>query len=424
MNTLTDLIRPALAALLLCTGLPAQAVDWFHCAKEGETCTIPGNEPVLVRYGHPNYGYIYQSMLGKDKIACNGFNGDPEIGVTGKTCSYTNAPGFADNTIVSIPIANQDQSVTWSKQLRWVHYGLTSSTINGGQGTWWNTLQSENWKCSDDGVNFNPTPGQTDMKKCYEGLPVAAQVDTDGVTPLWQSCGVENSDCVIPVNLKNTPLVLRYGSGSQWTYRIAMLSKAKIKCQTQTFGQNPVNVAKVCEYVPIVPPAQITGQWNQIIDTSCAANTTSCNIRFDLYYGTDYTADYTKNQMKAWANVVKTSLQKNGLPVLNGKTASSSALTAYSDSKTYQSALTHVLMPIRTKCAITSSYNPTPGSTIKVYQFATSSAANCLKDGSCDKTTSTKDLFCVSNPSADYQGPQCLPGYCDPNDPLCRTCTY
>jgi hypothetical protein len=57
---------------------------------------------------------------------------------------------------------------------------------------------------------------------------------------------------VIPSELKNAPIVLRYGANNKWTYRIATLAQGSIKCETASFNEDPIKVTKECWYVPIL----------------------------------------------------------------------------------------------------------------------------------------------------------------------------
>lgn len=427
MKTLTRLIKLFLATLLLCTGLPAQAMNWYQCAIEGKVCAIPNNQPVLVRYGHPDYAYFYYSMGGVSKFTCKTFNGNPILGSMLKTCSYAldASLGFTDSSIVLTPIADENSTVNGSTELKWVHYGLGNSSTNDNKGTWWNTVQAETWKCSNGALNFDPTPGQP-PKKCYQGLSVPVQLSSDNKTPKWTTCAYENSDCVIPNSLKGAPIVLRYGFGSNWTNRIVTVTAGKIKCQTATFNEDPIHVNKICQYVPIMSKTSATvGNWTKIVDSDCSAMSgTLCNYPTVIRYGTNYDKSTTAANMTAWANTVKASIAKSGI-IGVGNTVSVAASTAYANSlsSNYPIALNS---DFSLEQQVSSCSAGQSAGRMVMYQFSTSTSAKCLKDGSCDKTTNTSDTYCVMNPPPAYEGPQCLPGYCSASDSLClsNSCTY
>ncbi len=420
MSALTRLFKPALGGLLFLTALSAQAIDWRTCASEGQTCTIPQNQPVIVRYGSASTAYFYYSMAGVPKFKCGNFNGDPSPTVGGKSCAYSadTLLGFTDNSILLTPIAAEGKTVSGTSNLRWVHYGLPKSTTNNNKGTWWNTIQAETWKCTNSAMNYDPTQGQP-PKSCYEGMPVSVQLGTDKVTPAWRECGSENGTCTIAAGLKGSPIVLRYGVGSNWTYRIATLNNdtVSIKCQTSTFDVDPISQNKFCEYVPIIPKAGATiGQWTKIIDTNCGSSGLTCGNQIALTVGTDYSTSNTKSS--EWSKTVSASINYGGIL---GIGASVGVSSSYGGSTSYTAALTSSKSEEKTSnCATTQ-----PGRLV-AYQFSTTTSANCLKDGACNNTTSTLDVQCVMNPPPGYNGPQCLPGYCGANDPLCLadTCQY
>lgn len=410
-------ILPALAGLQLCADRPAQAVDWTHCANNGGQCSIEWYLPAVVRYGHPDHGYFYYSVAGLEKLPCSNFNGDPTGGAAGKTCAYTpNSLGFSDGAIVLKPVANENQTVNWTESLRWVNYGLAKSITNAGKGTWWNTLQAQTWTCSNAALNLDPTPGQP-PKKCYEGMPVAVETLKSGA-PDWRFCAMEKmTDCVIPYELKNAPIVLRYGANNKWTYRIATLAKGSIKCETASFNEDPIKVTKECWYVPIVPPVHITGEWKKIIDKP-EGMLTDGDFKFQSQYGTSYAPNDNGVVMNNWKDLVVDSIAKNGLTVVNGAKVPLSYAQLFAYNFSFEKSLVNGLG------LIPKSARAHQGRPFVIYGFSTSATATCLREGSCDKTTYTGDYLLVENPPpfGDYEGPQCLPNTCG-ND-LCTVCEY
>jgi hypothetical protein len=419
MNVLKHLIKPVLLILLLCTGFSAQAVNWTKCADDGKECVIPNNQPVMVRYGHPDYAYLYYSMAGVAKFTCNNFNGDPMPNIPGKTCSYTtNNQVFTNDTaVLGNPVASEGQTISDPRQkISWVRYGIANSTTNNGYGSWWNTIQSAIWKCNTDAMNFDPTFGQS-PRKCYPGkeLMVARDFLINRIT--WTKCGDEGKPCTIDSNLNNTPIVLRYGTGSIWTYRLATLARGVIKCETGVFNESPTSEVKTCDYTTIVPAITVTGQWNKIASLTCAKGVAECPKSIDVKYvhGTNFPSKTSDVQKTAWGNAIATSIKNNGLTVLGGNNLFSNNDMPSSDYENslqnYQQASEGMLNPFIN-----------PGDTLAVYQFAINAKANCLRDGSCDRTTLTKDLLFVRNPPSDYKGPQCVRRYTDMGDKLYYTC--
>jgi hypothetical protein len=212
---------------------------------------------------------------------------------------------------------------------------------------------------------------------------------------------------------------LRYGFGSNWTHRIVTINSSQIKCQTSTFNEDPIHVNKVCQFAPILGKVGKTiGNWNRIVDTDCSAGTV-CGNPVAIMVGTNY--DNSTTNTTSWSNNVTASIAKDGI-IGVGRTVSLPASTNYAHSTSYYNeALGRIYSEARTAtCSAGQSGR------MVMYQFGTTTSANCLKDGSCDKTTTTADVMCVMNPPFGYEGPQCLPGYCSTNDPLClsNTCQY
>jgi hypothetical protein len=369
----------------------AEAATWASCGAEGGSCSIPSRARAVVRYGNDTKGYFYWGVQGIDNSPCNNFQGDPAKTLS-KSCAYATDISMLP-TAYNTHCANEYGTCDVGPTPRWGRYGL--------DGRWFETIQTGIISCTNGFFNYDPFPGRN--KVCQIAEPVE-------LTGNWTTCASEYSTCYTSgMDPKTYGVLLRYGLGSRWTYRITTVSD--IHCTNDRFNKDPYDtVNKQCDYIPLASKGTSFGQW---ISVGYCDNCTS--VKQTLTLGTNFST--TQTNQSQWSSTVKASVARDF--TIYGATYKVSAEVsyAYSQSQTLSTALSNsITRSTEMMCA-------TPAGTpqnIRMYQFMTNTRADCLHTGTCAADSYTVDIRCVYNPPFGYTGPKCVPGYCA--DTLRTTC--
>ncbi|MFY0619349.1 MULTISPECIES: hypothetical protein [unclassified Shimia] len=381
--------------------------SWSNCASEGDHCYPSSKGLVTMRYGEgENYTYIVTE--GFDRIACNDFWGSPSDSSDNK-CAYTTANLLGVTPDDSFKkIADEGDSFTLANvetvgdQMHWIRYGA--------EGTWIYTVMandgSETMACTNDYFNYNPLDG-TD-KTCEYSQ--AAYYELSDPSSL-QECASEGQPC--DVNSGDVVLI-RYGAENLYNWRFIHSGNAQYECANETFGADPVQVAKRCDWMTVSPAAISTiGRWIEV--TSCGG--AGCSISQVISVGTSRTNTWSFTDQ--WQTSVTESVEESFTIAGTGDKVSEQVSISFASSAGYQTALTESVT-VSTKAVC----DPVDGETRWLYQFQTDTTEDCLENASCSGTTLTTDYQCVSNPPAGYAGPECVPGYCIDQNLCLEPCNY
>jgi hypothetical protein len=394
----------ALALVLSAVSLgAAEAANWIPCGSERGTgrCDIPSGVRAVIRYGSdpkPGYasnGYYYWGTEGIASSPCNNFNGDPAEGIH-KECAYTTDVSMLSPTGAYRFCANERGSCYVGTTPVWVRYGAP--------GRWYETIQTGVIACDNGFFNYDPASGQA--KRCEVGGPVVVAESA------WRGCASESSRCTPGSGASPTyGVLLRYGFGSNWTYRVAK-DLTNLSCSNDGFSRDPYyGQHKSCEYVSLDAKALTMGVWD--LRVSCE-NCASSN--FTVNWGTDYNT--TRQTTQEWSTTVTESME-GGFDIKGvSASVSVSVSQSYAHSSSFSTSVsTNYGQSVSVTCGTGSGRD-----NIWLYQFRTSTDSPCLASGACSGNTFTTQTFCALNPPVGYRGPQCLPGYCA--DALCTQCSY
>ncbi len=384
---------------------------WVNCANEGNTCSFPGMEGIVtVRYGNPG-NYLFAFLEGIDSVSCTStvFNGTPSGGTN--TCSFIN------KDLLSIePNSDATHWVTCASEnqpCNNVGAGLPDGLVwlrFGNDDQWLYTVAEtgETPTCSVGAFGgYNPP---SPSKICqYGGLvfPAAPQ------TTIPKQCATEHNECDIPQTMT---MVSRYGINqpghNYWFNRIEI--GGDFSCDNTEFDGDPRPGAnKICSFTPLaIPNATSEGLWKRI------ASCTNCDHEVTYSQGTATTDEYST--AKEWGTSVSASITSSFKVFGKGVEVGATASADFRKSAAFVTALSQEF----TSSTTTSCVSDDAGVPRQLYQFGTATMNSCLGDGTCAGKTMTNDFMCILNPYAGYSGPKCLPGYCNPDDPLCDTCAY
>jgi hypothetical protein len=229
-----------------------------------------------------------------------------------------------------------------------------------------------------------------------------------GATTSWTLCANENSTCALSsVVPKSYGVVLRYGAGTRWTYRITDVQD--IVCKYDRFNVDPSS-GQVCEYAVLPVKSTTFGSWTQrIACNGCSGST------FTVQWGTE--RNTTRTDAAEWSQTVTKSVEGGFSLYGASATVSASIASTYTENASFSNALTSSYgESISVTCGNGTSQN------LRLYQFRTVTTADTLSSGSYSGDTFTIETFCAVNPPVGYTGPKCLLDYC--NDALCTTCSY
>ncbi len=152
-------------------------------------------------------------------------------GITWTQCASENGTCTVPSTMV----------VRYGANTSWF-YRVVTGSIACNNSTWGDPISGTAKACyySPDG----PTPtGGTGVTNTRTPTRTRTSTGTGGIT--WTQCASENGTCTVP-----STMVVRYGAGSSWYYRVVTGS---IACNNSTWG-DPINgTAKACYYSPDGP---------------------------------------------------------------------------------------------------------------------------------------------------------------------------
>ncbi|XXF81194.1 hypothetical protein P2318_15945 [Myxococcaceae bacterium GXIMD 01537] len=389
--------RRTLFSLTLALGLggagAAHAANWTNCGSEGGNCSIPTGARAVIRYGSASNGFFYSGASGLTSVPCTNFSGDPAWG-QGKSCAYSTDLSLL-NAGTYYTVANEGQTFNVGATPVWVRYGA------GGR--WYETVQSGPVTCSNAFFNFDPNENST--KVCQVGDAV------NMATTTWTDCAAEDSTCALGSSGEIHGVLLRYGLNGNWTYRITDVDN--IACRNDRFNKDPsYDQKKLCQYAPLRRQALTFGKW----ELKVACN--GCyNSQYTVQWGTERSSEQMQSQ--EWSTTVTTSLEE-GFEI-DGVSAkiSYSVAQGYARSSSFTTSLSRTYgQSMSVTCG-----TGTGQENIRLYQFRTSTTAECLLAGTCSGETFTTETFCAVNPPANYQGPQCLLSQCNTSvNAFCTTC--
>lgn len=374
----------------------AAGPQWVNCANEGQKCSPGTSELVTVRYGL-GADFTYFITEGVSQVPCSNFWGDPSRGNT-KGCAFIkkNLLGVAAGSTFQ-KVANEGKSFTNSGSApNWARYGIN--------GKWVYTVIDSGQKmaCTNSYFGFDPVKGTT--KVCEMGGPFELGYES------LDECATENQTC----DVRSGDVVgIRYGTESSYDFRFVHRGDAKIPCENNYFGVDPIHKTKRCYYQPIEPKdVETVGKWTKII--SCDGK--DCPITHNISVGT--TKTNTWSTTSTWGITVTTSMEAGITIVPVNAKVSSSISTSYSQSFGFTSALSQSITQTYTaQCDPSGAYNSRA-----LWQFSTQTVESCFENGQCSGSTFTAEYLCVGDAPGDYKGPACLPGYCA--NELCTQCTY
>jgi hypothetical protein len=219
----------------------------------------------------------------------------------------------------------------------------------------------------------------------------------------WVECANEGSTCYLP-SLR--PTVVRYGAYNpiigKYTYITAIVSNDELLCDNSVFANDPVQVNKTCEYMPIEYKTNSTnrawGQWAAIVDNESSDSQT---ITYAVHTGVTQTD--TDSTSQEWAASITTGIETGGLKLgVAEVTVSTSLTSAYATSTTLSTALS-----LSKKEIVEVSCHSLNGGFTKMWQSQTEIGFNnCLSDGVCTFNVLPMSTLCTT---ADVI-PQCMPG--------------
>lgn len=360
-------------------------VGWAACGSEGGSCQMPPSTRAVVRYGSPGK-YFYYATDGITSAPCSNYNGDPSVNV-GKQCHYTTNLTIAQSFT---RCSGEGGACDVGGAPVWVRYGVP--------GRWYETVQTGYVPCNNDYFHYDPAPNQ--FKFCEVGAPL--KTDDTG----FQTCAAEGQTCSLPSTIDG--VLMRYGADTRWRYRIA--DTTSIGCSNDIFNDDPAEgTYKFCQYAVLPAKAGTTGAWTQ------AASCAGCGyLNQAVTWGTQRTDTTTITQQ--WTQTVTTSMEAGfSIEGITGK-VSSSVANSYAHGTAFATALTTSYgQTVTANCQATA-----PGESLAIYQFSTTTDAECVRESGCVGHTYTNSFVCVHNPPVGYTGPRCAPNDCA--DLNCTTC--
>ena len=378
----------AVATLFVSSLVEASGDVWTACGNEGKNCNIATLDTVLVRYGiSDKNNYFFFGVEGEKNVPCSNFNGDPSDGDS-KQCWY-NEDASSIPTQWNECASERDNCDTGVNDPIWVKYGA--------DGQWLYTVQSGTFSCDNDHFGWDPIKGT--HKSCWVGYPI---IYTS--TPTWTTCATEGQSCdLTSTSDNNTGIMIRYGADSDWTYKIATQSNS-FGCNNDNFGDPDKGTHKACGVTSYLESAVVTaGEWVEV--DSCRGE--ECTISYALTWGSTWSSSVTNQD--TWSVGVTESMTA-GIAIPPEKAEETIGYSeSYAHSTEYQTSLSDSYdqtLTVNCGTAGTGEYKA-------IYQFSTSSAADCLTGtGQCASETHTQDYICYSGTVDGAPAPQCLPNAC------------
>jgi len=394
MKTLLKFIAVTqFAAAVLITSSFANASDdvWTACGNQGKNCDIATQDRVLVRYGNlGKNNYFFFGVQGESAVPCSNFVGNPSDDDS-KQCWYNEDSSSIPNTTWNKCADERGACNTGTDTPIWVKYGADDK--------WLFTVQNRTFTCDNDHFGWDPDVGTT--KSCWVGYP--AIYPSEG--PDWTTCATEGNTCdLMATNYSNTGIIIRYGVGDAWNYKIATQSDS-FECNNDNFGNPDDGPNKACGITAYLASGVITeGVWNEVL-TCRGAN---CGAKFSITWGSTWSDSVTNQQ--TWSASVTDSVTA-GIAIPPEKASETIAYSgSYANSTTYQQSLSDSLTG---SVAVTCDEPVGSDDFRAIYQFATSSAADCLTGtGQCSSKTQTQDYICYTGAQPLPTPPQCLPNAC------------
>lgn len=376
-----------------------EETSWVNCADEGKHCYPDSDGVITMRYGEgDNYTYILAQGL--DRISCNNFWGNPSDGQN-KKCAYTTANLLKvapEGSYIEVAKEGATFNLPDTGKMHWIRYGSSNSwmyTVMSGDG-------EQTVACTNDYFNYNPLNG-TDKVCQYSSSAYYTLSEDNTLT----ECATEGQNCTPQVG---DVVLMRYGTDNQFDWRFLHSADSIYECNNETFGPNPVHETKRCYWMAVAPSATSTfGVWSKI--QSCQGQ--GCSISEQLSIGTSRTNTWSTTA--EWTSTVTESMEESFEVLGAGGKVSEQVSMSFALSENFQTALSQSVTN-----TFTATCNPDKHAKNRVlFQFQTNTTESCLETGKCTGATDTQDYACISNPPAGYGGPQCVPGYCREDDPLC-----
>ena len=403
------LTRLIIAAVVLSASgaLTSASAQWVHCGGDGDTCTPTSKELITVRFGGEG-DYVYVAFSNQIDIDCGkSMFGDPAPQET-KECYFTT------QNVLGVPEGNtfspgHQPSSSGSHPYRWIRY-------ESGNG-WRYEIYNPN-------LNDNACAPYVELDCEYSSVAFAL----DYVAAAECATGY-NVTCSVT---ENTPLLLQFGGATQfgpfkgqlYPGVVIVSEDNSLNCldyfpvlQEYADAFHPIwDTLKnpTCLTMPLVAASATTvGTW-ELVKTCQGGG--ECDISYEVQVGTTQSSSETTTQ--TWSETVTLSMEAGFTLFGQGGKVSASSATTYANSDAFTEALsTTVTTTSTTVCEETVS-----STNLALYQFTTSTTANCLSDPECSGVTHANSYFCAVDYPSDYMGPACLPIDCDSTDPLCLTC--
>jgi CEL-III C-terminal len=392
--------------------------NWVDCAQEGKSCYIHDKGRVVMRWGvetEDKTYYRYAGLNGIYDFPCKNQTLGVPIDGHSNRCSFSKdlVPQLLDDSSSWQKCVRQGEYCDAGSDARWVRYGY------GDQ--WIEFVRSGRFRCDEGSIGFDPKEGEKN-KECQLGAKIAA--NTPGVTKPatavpsndsdWIHCAVHGQQC----NMDDIGLgaaLLAYGNGTDWTTLITSAPSAY--CHNGQIGFDPKEgVGKDCYYRRLPSTAKTTGRWiERIAHGSPSGGEVSFGVQHGLEVSEGRSSTTTWSTEFSYSQTTGIGLQVAGT---GGETQTTySATFGLEHSTEISTAVSKsTIETADVSCAVPEN------SAVKLYQFATDTEVQCIDAGDCKATAYLLMSQCIVNPPADYTGPQCFPGECDPNDPLCLTC--
>ncbi|MFC1751510.1 hypothetical protein ACFL2V_22330, partial [Pseudomonadota bacterium] len=344
---------------------------------------------VLVRYGKlDKNNYFFFGVEGESSVPCSNFTGNPSNGDS-KQCWYNEDSASIPTSSWNECASERGDCDTGVNEPIWIKYGADAK--------WLYTVQSGSFTCDNDHFGWDPNKGT--HKSCWVGYPLIYSPEPD-----WTTCATEGQTCdLTTTNFNNTGIMIRYGVNNSWNYKIATQSDS-FDCTDDNFGDPAVGTHKACGVTSYLESAVVTqGKWNKIGD--CGG--VQCSTSFAVTWGSTWASSVTNQQ--TWSVGVTDSVTA-GIAIPPEKAEETIGYSeSYANSTTYQQSLSDTYSETFTVNCGTAGVDEYKA----VYQFATSSAADCLTGtGQCSSDTHTQDYICYTGDQELSTPPQCLPNAC------------
>jgi hypothetical protein len=384
MRLLRNVVLAMPLGLAAICGSASPSDAWVRCGGERGDCVMNGNGHNLLRYGAEQNFFILETE-GVDRIGCdNGWFGDPAYG-TGKFCEYMPAP--ADQAKWTACASEGQRCNLPDAAPRRVRYGAGNK--------WIYKIKSSGVDCN-NGVFPDIASGQG--KSCqYDSQPFALAQGAK-----FEDCGTEGTEC--RVGEASGTILLRYGRGNDWDYRLSGSLAPTVRCGNEVFGDPARGETKFCQYANLpITITELRGEWTRV------GGCFNCPLELAVQVGISGTRETTNT--KSWAHTVGVELSAGGKDgALGGK-------IGYSFTNTQSEGITDALTRHKTE---TKTASCPASKKVDMFQWNLEVDELCyVQGGRCSSRVSSFNILCAVDQPNDFR-PVCAPTAC--KDALCKQC--